>query len=172
MNSPIEFKTESLQKLPNTKYFFAEPAHDTIANLTLADYNNNLLLDFYNQTLITVYYNLEDDDDYPSYFFNSTKLYFRLPGEHLVDGKRFDMEVQIYAFGYKPGEKGGDDRRTLVSLPVKIDDSNPQTQLFDLFENPKLGQNYTISSLDYIFTPFVMFENIYYYSGKIYINIR
>ena len=167
--SPINITTSNVQQLENDYFYFAEMNTNNIGKIQLEDLNNNLVLNFTNPIGI-VYYNLEHDDFSNAaqklyYSFNCSKIYLKLPGEHIIDNKKYDMELQIYCFG--PIDRYNF-RKTFVSYPVSISDD--QDSIFDVFEKIKINNDIKINSFDEFINPFNMFNRIFYYSGINYLK--
>lgn len=147
--------------------------------LNLEDQRNNLVFTADDKnTLGTVYYNLYTDDfgDNYYYFFNCTKLYFRIPGEHIIDDKKYDMELQFNCTGEIPGDKSHNVKYVFVAVPViAVEDTEQQSNFFNNFD-VLLKQNVTMDNLPYslaidsfdeILNPFNMFNKIFFYVGSV-----
>jgi carbonic anhydrase len=162
--APLKLKASEAQPLSNTNYFFTQTNKNVTGTLNLEDYNNNLVFRTESTSPIgTVYYNL----DFGEYdFFDCTKLYFRLPGEHILEGQRFDMELQFNCSGIIPGDRSKNYKYTFVALPVqKVKNFEESTKFFDYFENVKLADNITVPSFEEILDSFNMYKRIFYYKA-------
>jgi hypothetical protein len=143
------------------------------------DFNNNLILNFTDVPIGTVQYRVGEQDPFdPTVLdeitgvYNPNIIYFRFPGEHIIDGINYDMEIQMYAFGFLPNSTI-DQRINLICYPVKVvNDTEVQTKLFDSLGNAEINKTYTINSFDDFINPFTMFSEIYFYDGKSIIKLR
>jgi len=177
--APLILKTDEALKLSNEFYFFSKMNKNLEGSLDLEDFRNNLVLTFDERNPIgTIYYNLDKDDfdEYFYYFFNCTKLYFRIPGEHILDDIKYDMELQFNCSGKIPGDKSGNIKYVFVATPVKaVDDADNQSQFFNNFEvllkddvkTENLPYKISVESFDEILNPFNMFNKIFFYSGSV-----
>jgi hypothetical protein len=162
--APLKLKASEAQSLSNTNYFFTQTNKNVTGRLNLEDFHNNLvfgtLADF---PIGQVYYNL----DFGEYdFFDCTKLYFRLPGEHFLEGERYDMELQFNCSGLIPGDKTKNYKSTFVAVPVqKVKNFEESTKFFDIFENVKINDTLTVSSFEEILDSFNMYKRIFYYKA-------
>jgi carbonic anhydrase len=147
--------------------------YNKTGTLDLEDYNNNLVLTF-NESIGTIYYNLEKDESMNNQyvFYNCTKIYFRLPGEHVLEKQKYDMEIQINCTGVPPGDKSGILKVVFVAIPVEIvKNYNSQSSVFDNFEsalekaNRSLPLSIKVETFDEVLNPFNMFSRIYFYTG-------
>jgi carbonic anhydrase len=167
--APLILKTQEAIKLPNDNFFFAQMNKNVTGVLNLENFNNNLVLTFDDASPMgTIYYNLEKDEQQQRqfFFFNCTKLYFRLPGEHIVEGVRYDMELQFNCSGVIPGDKQKNYKNAFVAIPVqKVKNFEAQSQFFDSFENLKLGSEITIRDFEEALDAFSMFKKVFFYSG-------
>jgi carbonic anhydrase len=146
--------------------------------MNLEDQRNNLVFTAnLENPLGTVYYNLYTDDfgDNYYYFFNCTKLYFRIPGEHVIDENKYDMELQFNCTGEVPGDKSHNKKNVFVAIPViNVEDSEKQSNFFNNFEilmkdnvtTENLPYFLSVDSFDEILNPFNMFSKIFYYIGS------
>jgi carbonic anhydrase len=145
--------------------------------LNLEDQRNNLVLTSDEKNSFgTVFYNLDKDDSdkHLYYFFNCTKLYFRIPGEHIIDEKKFDMELQFNCTGEIPGDKSHNLKYVFVAIPViAVEDTQEQSNFFKNFESlqnvstENLPYSLSIDSFDEVLNPFNMFNKIFFYSGSV-----
>ena len=147
--------------------------------LNLEDFRNNLVLSFNEENPMgTVFYNLYIDDfgDQQYYFFDCKKLYFRMPGEHTIDNKTFDMELQFNCTGEISGDASHNMKSVFVAVPVvAVNDNESQSNFFDNFnilQNEHVSSDnfpYTLSidNFDDILNPFNMFNKIFFYVGSV-----
>jgi carbonic anhydrase len=167
--APLILKSSEAIKLTNDNYFFSQMNRNVTGTLNLEDFNNNLVLTFNDTTPMgTIFYNLEKDDHGVNqyYFFNCTKLYFRMPGEHVVEGNKYDMELQFNCSGIIPTDKSKNYKSAFVAVPVqKVKNFETQSKLFDSFINASLGSQIKIDSFDDALDSFNMYKKIYFYSG-------
>lgn len=167
--APLILKSSEAIKLSNDNYFFAQMNKNVTGVLKLEDQNNNLVLTFNDSNPMgTIFYNLEKDDQQQRqyYFFNCTKLYFRLPGEHIVDGEKYDMEIQFNCSGLIPGDKSKNNKYAFVAMPVKkVKNFEEQSSLFNQFENLTYDSSITIDNFDDSLDSFNMYKKVYFYSG-------
>lgn len=151
--------------------------YNLTGTLNLQDFNNNLVLTFDEANPIgTIFYNLEKDDqgNYQYYFFNCTKLFFRLPGEHIFDNRKYGMELQFDCTGVVPGDTSQMSKKVFVAVPVEVVQTfKPQSPFFDILYS-NLGDTSTettlpvqikVESFDDILNSGNMFNRIYFYSG-------
>jgi hypothetical protein len=170
--APIDIKPDSATPYDNKYYYIMETVENAIGTLQLEDMNNNLVLNF-TEPIGTIFYNLEPDQLDPdvirSYYFHSTAIYFKLPGEHKIEGKSFDMEIQIYSYGKLVFIKDEESyyRKTFVSFPVIISEEHQQPKLFEALSQPKLGEKYTIPTFADFVYEFNMFNRVFFYKGKL-----
>jgi hypothetical protein len=74
-------------------------ATNTNLTLNLENNNNNLVLSSspgFNFGTLTFVLNNSDIGEISEVNVECKKMYIRLPGEHVVDGIRYDMEIQLY----------------------------------------------------------------------------
>lgn len=165
--APLILKTSEAVKLTNDFFFFSQMNTNVTGNIRLEDFNNNLVLNFDDSSPMgTIYYNLEKDEhgNRQFFFFNCTKLYFRMPGEHVVDKISYDMEIQFNCTGLIPGDKSKNKIYAFVALPVKkVKNFENQTELFNNFDNVTLGSNITISNFNDVLNSFNMYNKIFFY---------
>lgn len=141
--------------------------YNKTGELSLQNFNNNLVLTF-NESIGTIFYNLEQDDfnpdEYSYYFFNCFGIYFRLPGEHVFENKKYDMELQFNCTGIRDGIK----KVVFVAIPVEIvKNYHLQSKLFENFYKNmnKSNNNILIESFDEALNPFNMFSKSFFYKG-------
>ena len=168
--APLILRSNQATKLTNDNFFFTQMNKNVTGSLNLEDNNNNLVLSFQDSSPIgTIFYNLEKDDrgNQNYYFFNCSKIYFRMPGEHTIDGLDFDMELQFNCSGVIPGDRSGNSKNAFVSIPViKVKNYVHQSQFFSDLENlAELGQSVTITHFEDAFDSFNMYKQIYFYTG-------
>jgi hypothetical protein len=106
-----------------------------------------------------MYDEFEDRQSYVSYKCNA--IYFRFPGEHVIDDKKYDMELNIKC----EGKLTGNDFQTMLVIPASFADT--QDEFFDIFNKAKLGDKLTVKSFDSFLNSFMMFNQIFYYYGNI-----
>jgi carbonic anhydrase len=147
--------------------------------LNLEDFRNNLVLSFNEENPMgTVFYNLDKDDSGKQqyYYFNCTRLYFRMPGEHKIDNKTFDMELQFNCTGEIPGDKSHNTKFVFVAVPVvAVNDTESQSNFFDNFnvlQNEHVSSDnfpytFLIDNFDDILNPFNMFNKVFFYTGSV-----
>src|SRR5690606_19639583 len=115
-----------------------------------------------------IYYNLEKDDhNNPQYFFfNCTKLYFRLPGEHVIDQMKYDMELQFNCSGLIPGDTQNY-KYAFVAVPVQVVknylDQSPFFNSFNSLLNEGLGAEVTINDFSDALDMFNMHKGVFFY---------
>jgi carbonic anhydrase len=101
--------------------------------------------------------------------YKCNKLYFRMGGEHIINGNKYGMELQFICTGRADGS--GQDTIFFISIPVEVlpqDSIIPQAKFFDIFDSIKpdsLPLDINITSFSSIFNAFSMFHKIYYYMG-------
>ncbi len=171
--APLSLKTSQAVKLQNTQFFFSKMNSNKTGILEKQDFNNNLVLNF-NESIGKIYYKLERDDFDPDtfmyYFFECSSIYFRMPGEHIFDKLRYDMELQFNCTGYPPGFSLL--KTVFVAVPVDIVKSyKNQARIFDNFEAALNGSNSTlpveikVDGFDEILNAFDMFYKMFFYKG-------
>ena len=75
-------------------YFYPYLKRDLTVKLSLEDFDNNIVLNPINNTSFgSINYNFLDQGSL--IFYDCQKMYFKVPGEHVIDGKTSDMEIQI-----------------------------------------------------------------------------
>jgi carbonic anhydrase len=173
IQAPLILKSTEAQKLSNYNYFFTQMNTNVTGFLNLEDFNNNLVLSFdKDNSMGTIYYNLENDDKgvRQYFFFNCSRLYFRLPGEHVIDGVKYDMELQFNCSGVIPGDKGKNEKIAFVAVPVKlVKNYETQSTFFDNFNklfdtnSTGLGSQITINNFDEAFDSFNMYRSVFFY---------
>lgn len=155
--------------MTNEYYFFPKMNLNITGTLNLEDFNNNLVFTAdESKPLGSVHYNLEDDTYYS---FNCSKIYFRLPGEHVFDYTKYDMELQLNCSGALNNPSVKLEKKVFVAIPVKIvKNFKAQSSFFDTFDNAvpaQLPVKLTIPHLDDVLNPFNMYDKIFFYSGAV-----
>ncbi len=152
-------------------YFFGTSNKDVEGSLDLEDLRNNLVYTS-KSPIGVIHYNFSKDSRY--YSFSCHKIYFRLPGEHIIDNATPDMEIQFNCTGLIPGEKDKN-KYVFTAMAVKIVENNQkQSTLFDSFQDiidkeitiDKLPFDFKINQLDDVLSPFNIYDRIFYYPGS------
>lgn len=166
------------------KFFFADSFYNIPAHFNLEDQNNNLVLNFesYISTIHANFFQVEIDnretgkkekiDTY--YDIGCKQIYLRVPGEHEINGNKYDIELQFNCTAQiKDVIRGQSIENILnffIAYPLNIiKDDLPQNKFFDdIYNNAKVAINNTfnLSSVDEILNNYNMFNRIYFYRGK------
>ena len=186
--SPANILYSKAEKLGKSNFFYAnlniKKNMKKNATLELIENNNILSLSF--QDLGYVLYNIKDPwslDNSP----NSQKLKYdeedlqeaqchnimiKVPGEHTFGNTEFDGELQVNCTFQK--ESSTDLRGVYVSIPIKIENENNESQFSKILKNTLVEQKITIDNLPQeiefdtidIVDGFAMMDGVYYYEGQ------
>ena len=97
--APLNIVTNNTISFNYKFYLFPMFTSNTNATLNLENDNNNLVLNSspgFTLGSITYVLNNSDIGEISEVNVECRKMYFRIPGEHVVDGNRYDMEIQLY----------------------------------------------------------------------------
>jgi len=144
-------------------YVFPQFYTNISANISLQDFNNNLVLQVVNESssfgVLTYMLNNSVVGVVEEVNLPCKKIFIRMPGEHVVDGVRYDMELQVYC---TLGEI-----TTFFALPVKISANVSPRSFLTNFGKAQLNTTWQINNLDDIFSPVLMFSRIFFYAGAV-----
>lgn len=131
------------------------------AQLNVENDGNNLVIKVQeNKKLGDIFFNLSEQ----TYRFHKcSAIYLRVPGEHVIDGKTYEMEAQIDCTDNLPGESIG--KQVFIAIPLKIGE---ETDLFlkDFESVDKLPFKAKIPSTKHFLNRLTIFQRIFYYEGS------
>ncbi len=186
--APLKLDSKNIKYLAQEKFFFADSNLNVTAKFNLEDQNNNLVLNFddYITTIHANFFQVEIDnketgkrekvDTY--YDISCRQIYFRIPGEHEIDGKIFDMEMQFNCTAQIKDVIHGQSTENVfnffIAYPFNINNgTSAQSTFFDeVYNNGKLSlnNNFVLSSVEEIINNYNMFSRIFFYRGKSFAN--
>lgn len=166
------------------KFFFADSFSNIPAKFNLEDQNNNLVLNFESFISITHanFFQVEIEnketgkkeklDTY--YDIGCKQIYFRIPGEHEIEGKTYDMELQFNCTAQIKdiikGQSVDNTYNFFIAYPLNISNPDlPQNQFFDDIYNDHyidLNKTFIVRSVDEIMNNYNIFNKIFFYRGK------
>lgn len=166
------------------KFFFADSNHNIEATFDLEDQNNNLVLNAKDYFSITHanFFKVEIEnketgkkDQIETYYdIECKQIYFRIPGEHEINDKKFDMELQFNCTAKIQDLIHGQSLENIfnffVAYPLNISKNDTQNNFFDDVLNNDtlaLSSTFTLRSVDEIMNNYNMYDNMYFYRGKI-----
>lgn len=94
--APLNIMTNTSVAFNYKFYMFPIKSQSNRGNIQLENFRNNLVLNAENSFgNITVNLNDSDSSRIIEVIVICKKIYFRLPGEHVIDGLKYNMEIQI-----------------------------------------------------------------------------
>lgn len=173
--------------ISSDKFFFADSAENISAKFSLEDNNNNLLLNT-NSFFSEIHSNLfrveiqnpqTGKKEEVDVFNNAAcrQIYFRIPGEHEIDGRKFEAELQfnctVTAKDTIHGQSIESTFNFFVAYPIGLSQDGSNRQL-DFFEDVQkgakigLGKEFDIKGVSEIMNNFNMFNKVYFYRGNFF----
>lgn len=165
----MNIKTDSVIPFDDTTYFYSDMRKGIKGELHFEDDGNNLVLNFNstNNTMGFIGYN----DGWGENFFQCYSMYFRIPGEHQLDGKTYDMSLQIRCqiVGQSTGTQ-----IAMVEVPVEVAiEGEKQSVFFDQLEDlrtkeidhKKLPFEITINKWGSLMDGLIVFDDLFHYQG-------
>lgn len=167
------------------KFFFADSSLNVTAQFNLEDQNNNLVLNSekFISTVHANFFQIEIENRETGkkekietyYDIGCKQIYFRIPGEHEIDGKTFDMEIQFNCTAQIKDVIHGQSTENIFNLfiayPFNVNkESSAQSKFFeDVYNGGILALNNTfvVSSVDEIMNNYNMFNRIFFYRGML-----
>lgn len=165
--------SDTATKFSRKEYFAYPVANKNVKGiLQLEDFNNNLV---FNGNIGELHFNLIYNGlriDKILTYFKCNKMYFRIGGEHTIDGnKKYDLELQFSCEGRPKGSQ--EDWFLMVAIPASIvKEGESQDKFFDNFAHikadvDKFPLNMNIESFHDVFNGFSMNNKVFYYlAGK------
>lgn len=174
-----------MKYLAQDKFFFADSNTNVTARFNLEDQNNNLVLNFDNY-ITTIHANFfqveienketgkkEKIDSY--YDIGCNQIYFRIPGEHEIDGNAYDMEMQfnctVEIKDIIHGQSTDNIFNFFIAYPINITKEDSYQSIFfdDVYNDGKVSLNSTfvVSSVGEIMNNYNMFKRVFFYRGII-----
>jgi hypothetical protein len=98
--APLILFSNQTSSFNNKFYFFPENKNTIQAKFSLEHFGTTLSLNAIDKPFININYPYNNTQDakgptvYPA-SIDCYQIYFRLPGEHTIDGEKYDMELQI-----------------------------------------------------------------------------
>jgi len=173
-----------LKYLAQDIFFFADSNVNVTARFNLEDQNNNLVLnsDDYISTTHANFLEVEIEnketgkkEKINSYYeIGCKQIYFRIPGEHQIDGMVFDIEMQFNCTAHIKdiihGQSTDNIFNLFIAYPFNITKgTSAQSKFFDeVFNNGNLSINNTfvVSSVDEIMNNYNVFNRVFFYRGS------
>lgn len=175
--APLKLNSTNMNYLAEDLFFFADSNTDIKAEFKLQDNNNNLAL-VSDKNLTKIHTNLFQVDISGKklnvfYDIGCKQIYFRIPGEHLINGKKYDMEMQFNCTAvikdFIQGQSTENTFNFFVAYPINISDEKRQLSFFDDVYNKgnlKLNDTLSIRDIKEIMNNYNMFNKMYFYRGS------
>lgn len=167
--SPRKINSEESEELEELRYFFPKYRTITEGKLQLENQDNLLVLNFseHNNSmadLILSRYapflkNTSKNEEAEIIYANCTSINFKMPSEHFIEEKRYDMELQI----------GCSSKTFKGVVSVLVEKSTTQSTFFDNFksflETKDLPITVKITQFDDLFDALSIVDGVYTYDA-------
>jgi len=174
----LKLNSTDLKYLSEDNFFFADSNTNISAQFNLEDNNNSLALNF-EKNITVIHSNLFQVDIQSKklnvyYDIGCKQIYFRIPGEHEINGNKYDMELQFNCTAtIKDIIHGQSTEQTFnffVAYPLNISEEKEKKQLNffnDIYNqgNLSLNKSFIVRDANEIMNNYNMFDNIYFYRG-------
>jgi hypothetical protein len=160
---PKQISLANINKLDNTRFVFPDFKQKAKATLKFDSTNKNLILSF-DETLGKISHNLHAIASIIKYveYNNCNTTYFKLPGEHVIESKVYNMELQFKCYGMIDANNPV---YTMLVIPANFSDEDDD--FFKPLANANEGDSIEINNLDSFINPFIMFNQIFHYKGSL-----
>ena len=168
--APIKFSLENTEPLDKNYYFFPSTNKNVKAKLQHEKNGNHLVLNFteMGSVLVQVSY----VDDWGDNTQNCTAIFFKIPGEHIFENERGDMELQLNCSIFKQAILSS----TFISIPVKSTDDEKDQSIFfnslqrivdEKIDETKLPVEISVDTFGDLMDGLSVFDGAYLYNAQL-----
>ena len=169
--APLKFSLADTKPLDKKYYYFFPTTNKNVkAKLQHEKNGNHLVLNFTEMGSVLGQANYQDD--WGEHTQNCTAIFFKIPGEHIFENERGDMELQLNCSKFEQAILAS----TFISIPVKATDDEKEQSIFfnslqkivdEKIDETKLPIEISVDTFGDLMDGFSVFDGAYIYDAQL-----